>query len=83
MFVANKGSFPDTLQGRYQRTSVIWHNEELNEIATRYVRENLKGKANLNLQSFTAWVNTVLLPNRALDPGYPPAERRLENGCMN
>ena len=69
-FVANKGSFPDTMQGRYQRTGVLWHNEELNELATRYVRENrvIKGKPNLNLQSFTAWVNSVLLPNHALDP---------------
>ena len=72
-FVANKGSFPDTMQGRYQRTGVLWHNEELNELATQYVRENrvIKGKPNLNLQSFTAWVNSVLLPNHALDPGFP------------
>ena len=72
-FIANKGSFPDTLQGRYQRTGVLWHNEELNKLASRYVRENrvVKGKPNLNLQSFTAWVNTVLLPNHALDPGFP------------
>ena len=72
-FIANKGSFPDTMQGRYQRTGVLWHNEELNELATRYVREKrvVKGKPNLNLQSFTVWVNTVLLPNHALDPGFP------------
>ena len=67
------GTLPDTLQGRYQRTSVLWHNEEVNELASRYIRENrvVKGKPNLNLQSFTAWVNTVLLPNHALDPGFP------------
>lgn len=72
-FIASKGSFPNTMQGRYQRTGVLWHNKELNELATRYVRENrvVKGKPNLNLQSFTVWVNTVLLPNHALDPGFP------------
>ena len=72
-FIANQGSFPDTMQGRYQRTGVLWHNEELSELATNYVRENrvVKGKPNLNLQSFTVWVNTVLLPNHALDPGFP------------
>ena len=72
-FVANRGTFPDTLQGRYQRSGVLWQNEELNGLASRYVRENrvVKGKPNLNLQSFTVWVNTVLLPNHALDPGFP------------
>ena len=54
-FVTNKGSFPDTLQGKYPRTGVLWHNEELNKLATRYVRENrvIKGKPNMRLQSFT------------------------------
>ena len=54
-FIANRGSFPDTLQGRYQRSGVLWQNEELNNLASRYVRENriVKGKPNLNLQSFT------------------------------
>ena len=50
-FLANNGSFPDTLQGKYQRTGVLWQNEELNKRATRFVRENaaIKGKPNLNL----------------------------------
>ena len=72
-FTANNGSFPDTLQGKYQRTGVLWHNEELNKVATRYVRENkaVKGKPNMRLQSFTNWVNQALLPNHGLEPGYP------------
>ena len=72
-FIKNKGSFPDTLQGRYQRSGVLWQNEELNELATNYVRENrvVKGQPNLHLQSFTSWVNEVFLPNHALDPGFP------------
>ena len=72
-FTANNGSFPDTLQGKYQRTGVLWHNEELNKLVTRYVRENkaVKGKPNMRLQSFTNWVNQALLPNHGLEPGYP------------
>ena len=69
-FIANRGSFPDTLQGKHQRTGVLWHNEELNELATRENRV-VRGKPNLHLQSFTAWVNLVLLPNHAPDPGFP------------
>ena len=72
-FTANKGSFPDTLQGKYQRTGVLWQNEELNKLATRYVRENrvVKGQPNMRLQSFTYWVNEALLPNHGLEPGFP------------
>lgn len=72
-FTANKGSFPDTSQGKYQRTGVLWHNEELNKLATRYVRENkvVKGRPNMRLQSFTNWVNQILLPNHGLEPGFP------------
>ena len=72
-FVANEGSFPDSLQGKYQRSGVLWQNEELNKVATRYIRENkvVKGRPNMNLQSFTAWVNQTLLPNHGLEPGFP------------
>lgn len=72
-FVANEGSFPDSLQGKYQRSGVLWQNEEMNKLATRYIRENkvIKGRPNMNLQSFTALVNQVLLPNHGLEPGFP------------
>ena len=67
--MANEGSFPDSLQGKYQRSGVLWQNEELNKLATRYIREN-KGRLSMNLGSFTAWVNQVL-PNHGLEPGFP------------
>ena len=72
-FNANKGTFPDTMQGKYQRDGVLWHNEELNKIATRYVRENtvVKGRPNLTAGSFCQWVNECLLTTRTLEPGYP------------
>ena len=34
-FIENRGSFPDTLQGRYQRSGVLWQNEESSKLATR------------------------------------------------
>ena len=72
-FTANKGSFPDILQGKYQRTGVLWHNEELNKLAMWYVRENkvVKGQPNMRFQLFTNWVNQILLPNHSLEPGFP------------
>ena len=33
LFVINEGCFVDSEQGRYQRYSVLWHNEELNKAA--------------------------------------------------
>ena len=72
-FITNKGSFPDSLQGKYQREGVLWQNEDLNRLATNYVRENsfVKGKPNLTNSMFCKWVNEVLLPNEVLDPGFP------------
>ena len=72
VFRDNDGSFPDTLQGKYQREGVLWHNEELNEIATKYVRENtvVKGRPNMTAASFCHWVNGDL-PTQVLEPGYP------------
>ncbi len=64
-----------TLQGKYQRDGVLWHNEELNKIATKYmyVRENtvVKGKPNMTAVSFCHWVNGHLLATQVLEPGYP------------
>ena len=61
-FLANSGSFPETLQGRYQRTGILWQNEELNKKASTFVRAN---------KAVARWVNEDLLPNHALEPGYP------------
>ena len=73
IFIANKGEFPDTLQGKYQQEGVLWQNEELNKLATKYVRENtsVKGRPNMTAVSFCKWVNETLLPNQVLTPGLP------------
>lgn len=62
-----------TQQGRYQRSGVLWNNEELNEAVRKFVRENgcVKGKKNLASAAFCQWVNEVLLTNQVLEPGYP------------
>ena len=72
-FNANKGTFPNTIQGKYQRDSVLWQNEELNTIATKYVHENtvVKGRPNLTAGLFCQWVNECLLTSQTLEPGYP------------
>ena len=72
-FLANSGSFPETLQGKYQRTGVLWHNEELNKKACAFVRANkaIKGRPNMKIACFARWVNEDLLPNHTLEPGYP------------
>ncbi len=72
-------SFPDTLQGKYQRDGVLWHNEELNKIATKYVRENtvVKGRPNMTAASFCHWVNGHLLATQVLELGYPRKVSKL------
>ena len=50
-FMANNGSFTDTLRGKYQRSGVLWQNEELNKKATKFVRENAFAKARPNMTS--------------------------------
>ena len=71
--MANSGSFPETLQGRYQRKGVLWQNEELNKKASAFVRANAakKGHPNMKIACFARWVNEDLLPNHALESGYP------------
>ena len=61
------------MQGQYQRSGVVWKNEELNKKATKYVWNNndVKGRANLTVSSFCGWINDELLPNESLEPGFP------------
>jgi len=72
-FFKNGGDFPDSKQGKYQREGILWQNEELNEAASDFVRNNavVKGRPNMTSISFCHWVNEVLLPNSVLEPGYP------------
>ena len=71
--IDNDGVLPESQEGRYQRTGVLWYNEELNKKAAEYVRENsaVKGRPNLTTVEFCKWVNECLLPNSTLEPGFP------------
>ena len=48
-FIDNDCTLSGTLQGAYQRSGVLWSNEELNETIRKYVQENaaLKGRPNM------------------------------------
>ena len=48
--IDNDGVLPESQQGRYQQTGVLWQNEELNKRAVEYIRENaaVKGCPNLS-----------------------------------
>lgn len=71
--VTNDGVMPESKQGRYQRSGVLWSNEDLNKKATEYVRMNaaVKGKPNMTATDFCKWVNKSLLPNWTLEAGFP------------
>ena len=71
--VENDGVLPESKQGRYQRSGVLWQNEDFNKKATEYVRVNaaVKGRPNLTSADFCRWVNESLLPNSTLEPGFP------------
>ena len=68
--VENDGVLPESEQGRYQRSGVLWQNDKK---ATEYVRANaaVKGHPNLTSADFCRWVNESLLPNSTLEPGFP------------
>jgi hypothetical protein len=77
------GEIPECKQGMYERSGVLWTNEELNKTAGDNIRSNanVKGKPNLTVGQFCHWVNNDLLWNL----GFP--ERFLlkyhANGCMS
>ena len=72
-FVANGFILPDSKQGQYQRSGVLWKDEELNRKATEHIRSNnvVKGRPNLTVAGFCEWINEELLPNATLGPGFP------------
>ena len=72
-FIANDFILPDSKQGQYQRSGVLWKDEELNRKASEYIRANtvVKGRPNLTIASFCQWINEELLPNATLAPGFP------------
>ena len=67
------GEVPESKQGKYQRSGVLWSSEELNEKVSKFVREHaaVKGEPNLKTATFCEWVNEDLLPNSSLEPGFP------------
>ena len=69
-FEVNK-AIPDSQQGRYQRTGVLWSAESLDTKVSKYVRENanIKGHPKPHYSLFR--VNDELLPNEILKPGFP------------
>ena len=71
--VANGGSISENKQGRYQRTRVLWANEDLTKKASEYAQANVavKGRPNLTIVEFCKWMNKILLPNSTLEPGFP------------
>ena len=66
------GEICESKQGCYQRTGILWSSEDLNQKASKYVREIscVKGQPNLTVSSFCLWVNEDL-PNSFLEPGFP------------
>ena len=52
-----------SMVGKYQRDGILWQNEHLNKVTTKYVRENtaVKGRPNLTAGSFCQWANECLL----------------------
>ena len=72
-FFDNGGEVAESRQGGYQRSGILWTNEELNRKAAKFIRENaaVKGRPNLTAGMFCQWVNEDLLPNETLEPGFP------------
>ena len=48
-FFDNYGEIPESKQGKYQQSGILWAIEDLNKKATRFIRENtnVKGQPNL------------------------------------
>ena len=70
--IDNDGVLPESEQGHYQQSSVLWQNEELNKKVVEYVRDNISVKdcPNLTTVTFCKWVNECFLPNCTLEPGF-------------
>lgn len=72
-FFENGGEIPEGKQGKYKRTGLLWTSEELNQKATKFIKENahVEGQPNLTVRQFCQWVNDVLIPNESLQPDFP------------
>ena len=70
--INNDGVLPELEQGCYQRSGVLWQNEELTKKAVEYIRDNVsvKGHPNLTTVTFCKSVIEYFLPNCTLEPGF-------------
>ena len=73
VFFENNGVIPESEQGRYQRSGIVWSNDKLNKKATVYIHKNASVKRQLNLTTgkFCQWVNDDLLMRTTLEPEFP------------
>ena len=64
--------FTESKQGKHSQNFIL-DNEELRYKAALWIRKNatLKGKPNMTGTTFSAWVNTDLLPTAELSTGFP------------
>ena len=71
--INNDGVLLESQQEHYQRSGVLWRNEELNKKVVEYIRQNaaVKGRLNLTTVDFCKWVNECFLPNCTIEPGFP------------
>lgn len=59
------GEIPESKQGKYQRSGVMWSSEELNKKSARYIRENASNSSTLLLTSRSpAELNTLSLDSQ-------------------
>ena len=60
--VENDGVLPESKQGKYQRTWVLWYSEDLNKKAAEYLQMNasVKGMPNMTTIDFWKWVDKNL-----------------------
>lgn len=71
-FYKNKGSLTESRRGKYER-HCIYHDEDINQKAREWVRENAfkKGEPNMTAAAFCQHANNHLLPSSHLPPFFP------------
>ena len=76
-FFENDSEIPQSKQGKYQRSGILWVRKEPTKEAVRLIRENtnVKGQPNLTIPKFCEWVNEDL-PNKTLEAGFPGGDSR-------
>ena len=84
-FFENGGEIPEGKQGKYKRTGILWNNEQLNEMAAKFVRENADVNPNLTASSFCQWVTRTSFRTRHWNKGILKTLRfkLRKDGCTN